>query len=66
MSSITSVIALGALVQASEGEGLTLHEIVSALPTDPAAIFTIVLFLSCTALVIWAGGKPRGKGGRPA
>lgn len=59
------VTLLAAALQASD-DGLTFREIVAGLPTDPAAIFTILLVVGSVALVLWAGRGSGGKGGRPA
>ena len=37
-----------------------------SLPTDPASIFVLLLFVVSVVLVLWFGGRPRGKGGKPA
>jgi hypothetical protein len=62
---MSTVTLLTAALQASD-DGLTLREIVDAVPTDPAAIFTILLVVGSVALVLWAGRGSSGKGGRPA
>lgn len=53
------------VLQSSSGEGLTLREIVSDLPSDPASLFTIVLFVGAVVFVLWAG-RSGGQGGKPA
>jgi len=58
--------ALFVLAQSASDEGLTLREIIDSLPTDPVSVFTLVFVLSCLGLVLWYGGRPGGKGGRPA
>lgn len=57
-----STVTLFAAVQASD-DGLTLGDIVANLPTDPAAIFTLLLVFGSLALVLWAGRGSGGKGG---
>jgi hypothetical protein len=52
-------------IQTASDDGLTLRNILGALPTDPASIFVILLLAGSLALVLWAG-RPKGKGGRPA
>lgn len=58
--------AYAAAAQTATEEGLTFSEIVSDLPTDPASITTILLFLGSVGLVIWFGRPKGGKGGKPA
>jgi hypothetical protein len=53
------------LAPQSTDDGLTFHEILSGIPTDPASIVTLVLLLGAGVIVLWTG-RPRGKGGRPA
>jgi len=62
---MSTVTLLTAALQASD-DGLTFREIVDSLPTDPAAVFTIMLVVGSVALVLWAGRGSGGKGGRPA
>ena len=54
-----------ALLQASD-EGLTFGDLIAAIPTDPASVFTLLLLLGSVALVLWYGRPRGGKGGRPA
>jgi len=42
-------------------DGLTWNRLVSALPTDPASIFTLILLLVSIGLVVWFGGPRKGK-----
>lgn len=46
-------------------DGLTLREVVADLPSDPASLFTIALFLGAVIFVLWSG-RSGGQGGRPA
>jgi hypothetical protein len=62
---MSTVSLLTAALQSSD-DGLTMAEIISDLPTDPAAIFTLVLVIGAVALVIWSGRGPKNKGGRAA
>ena len=57
---------LAALAQSSADDGLSLRDVVAALPTDPASLFTLVLLVVSVALVIWFGRSKGGKGGKPA
>lgn len=60
---MSMVSLLTAALQASD-DGLTWAELASNLPTDPAAVFTLLLVFGSVALVIWAGRGPKNKGGR--
>lgn len=62
---MSTVTLLTAALQASD-DGLTFRELVDSLPTDPAAVFTIMLVVGSVALLLWAGRGSGGKGGRPA
>ena len=67
MTTITSALAsIAALAQARPDDGFGFGDIVSALPTDAASIFTLLLLLVSLGLVIWFGRPKRGKGGKPA
>jgi hypothetical protein len=61
---LTALIAPPA-AQAAD-DGLSLGEILSDLPTDPASIFTLLLAIGSVALVLWFGRPKGGKGGKPA
>jgi hypothetical protein len=61
---LTALIAPTA-AQAAD-DGLSLGEILSDLPTDPASIFTLLLAIGSVALVLWFGRPKGGKGGKPA
>ena len=50
-------------VQSSTDDGLTFHEVVDQIPTDPVTIFTLLLVFGSVTLVLWAG---RNKGGGAA
>ena len=57
--------SLAALAQSS-GDGITIGEIISDLPVDPASLFTILLLLGSLGAVLWFGSRPKGKGGGTA
>ena len=57
--------ALSTLMPTLRGPRLLQASVIS-LPTDPASIFVLLLFVVSVALVLWFGGRPRGKGGKPA
>lgn len=58
-----SLLPLGVLVQSTSDDGLTLAEMLSALPTDPASVFTILLLLGSVGAVLWFGNRSNRKGG---
>lgn len=60
-----SILAVTATAQLADN-GLTLDEVVEALPTDPASLFAIFLLLGSVVLVLWSGRSKGGKGGTPA
>lgn len=49
--------------QSRTDDGLTLHEVAESLPSDPASIFALCLFMGSVALVVWAGRGKKGGGG---
>jgi hypothetical protein len=60
MYTLTTFTAL----QSADGDGFSLRQIVSTLPTDPASVFVIVLLVVAVAAVIWSGRGQKGKGGQ--
>lgn len=62
---MSQLLSLAAPVQASSDGGLTIHEILASMPSDPLSLFVIALLAVSAVLIFWAG-RPRGKGGRPA
>lgn len=58
-------LSLAALAQAP-GDGLTIGEIVSDIPVDPASLFAILLLLGSVGAVLWFGSRSNGKGGGTA
>lgn len=60
-----STTVFGALALFQEAEPSTLQNILRSLPTDPASIFTLLLVVGVTGLVIWTGRKGGGKGAAP-
>lgn len=62
---MTTIISLATVAQAAP-DGLTLAELLSDLPLDPASIFTIALLAGSVALVLWFGRPRGGKGSKPA
>lgn len=61
-----AIRSLAALAQSAGDDGLTLGEIIGALPTDPASIFALLLLLGGVGTVLWYGMKTRGGGGEGA
>jgi hypothetical protein len=54
-----ALVSLVLPVQSATEDGLTLHEIVSNLPTDPASLAVVLLVTFSIALVAWSGrSKP--------
>lgn len=57
-----SMLTLGVLVQSTADDGLTLAEMLSDLPTDPASVFTILLLVGSLGAVLWFGNRSKDKG----
>lgn len=67
MSTLVSTLAVtAATLQATPDEGLSFSDILDSIPTDPASLFTLLLFVGSVGLVIWFGRPKGGKGGKPA
>ncbi|HUF76355.1 MAG TPA: hypothetical protein VMM35_08755, partial [Longimicrobiales bacterium] len=67
MTNIISALAsAAALAQTGPDGGLTFGEVLGAIPTDPASIFTVLLLVGSVGLVLWFGRPKGGKGGKPA
>jgi hypothetical protein len=62
---MSTYLSLAALAQSS-GDGITIGEIISDIPVDPASLFTILLLLGSLGAVLWFGNRPKGKGGGTA
>ena len=41
-------------------EGLTFHEVIQNIPTDPASVF-VYLLLAGSGVLIWMGSRKKGK-----
>jgi hypothetical protein len=66
MTTLFRTIPASTTTQSAPEGGLSLTELLAALPTDPASIFALLLFAGSVALVIWFGRPRGGKGGKPA
>ena len=62
---MSTYLSLAALAQSS-GDGLTIGEIISGIPVDPASLFTILLLLGSLGAVLWFGSRSNGTGGGEA
>lgn len=67
MSTLISSLATTAVtLQSAADEGLSFSDVLESIPTDPASLFTLLLFVGSLGLVIWFGRSKGGKGDRPA
>ena len=66
MMYISALAPTAALLQATADDGLTFSDMLAAVPTDPASIFTILLLVGSVGLVLWFGRPKGGKGGKTA
>lgn len=64
-SYMSALTILTVLAQSTSDDGITLREIVSQLPSDPASVFTILFLLGSLGLVLWFGGRSGGGGHHP-
>jgi hypothetical protein len=62
---MSTYFSLAAPAQSS-GDGLTIGEIVSSIPVDPASLFTLLLLVGCVGAVLWFGSRSNDKGGGTA
>lgn len=61
---MNTVAATLALAQTAPEGGSTLSRILSAVPTDPASVVTLLLVVAGFGLVWWFG-RPKGKKSSP-
>jgi len=45
-------------------EGLSFRDFLSSVPTDPAAVFVLILVVGAVAVIIYSGRSGRGGGTR--